>query len=323
MFSHRAFKLKNKSGFTFVELIIATTLLLIAATAFIPAFIMVSKSNTSTKINITATGVATSILEQITAMNYDDIGTQGGNPTGNVVQVQTKTIDGITYHIDSLISWQEATGSSNAANVVAYKNIRVIVSAVNPFSNVLEKRSELTSVVSREGETVLVQAGHLKFTILGVDNNPIDTSTFINIAGGTTDQTLETDYAGEALFGIIPHNTYVGKIQRPSGYLAPQNEPVDGSNNILRNNIVVEDWKVSDEQLRMDRSSRFCDLSIKLVDATSGSVILPACTYANSWSFESKTNNFGNKPLTINSYGNDDCISDSIVGKLCQLEIIL
>lgn len=305
---------KNKyTGFTMVELIVVAAMLLIALTAFLPAFTFITKSTMNNKYKSVATGIGSGIIEDIRGMDYDSIGTSGGNPSGTIPQSQTKTVDGTNYIIDTLVSWQAATGKAGSENAVAFKNVRVIVSTTNPFTSGSNQYAEYNSIFTREGETALVKAGHIKLKILGADGQAISVSTSVTI-NGPVNQTLATDYAGSVLFGIIPAGVYTVTIKIPSGYLAPQNETVSGGN-IIRDTINVIDWQTTEEIVYMDTESKYCDIQLRLIDATTGNVINPAGVLNELWNFESQTLNFGDKVLNMSDYSSQ-AVNLSKTGKL-------
>ena len=302
-------------GFTMAELVVVAAMLLITLTAFLPAFTFVTKSILNNKYKAASTGICSGIIEDIRALDYDAIGTSGGNPSGSIPATQIKSIDGINYSIDTLVSWQSSTGKAGSENNVAFKNVRVIVSTTSPFTNTSSTYAEFNSIFAREGETTLVKAGHFKLKILDVNGLPLSTSTNVILTdSGGFNQSLETDYAGSVLFGIIPAGIYTASIQIPSGYLAPQNETVSGSS-IIRDTINVIDWQTTEETVYLDSASKYCNIQLRLVDQATGNVINPPAVFNETWNFESQNFNFGDKVVTMSDYSSSTLIS-TIPGKL-------
>jgi prepilin-type N-terminal cleavage/methylation domain-containing protein len=70
--------LKKQHGFTMVELVIALTLLLLVALSFVPMFVYISEGSQNNRARLIALKLASSKIEEIRALPYDQIGTVGG-----------------------------------------------------------------------------------------------------------------------------------------------------------------------------------------------------------------------------------------------------
>ena len=81
---------------------------MLAAVAFLPVFSFVAQAGRQNKERLTASTLASSVIEEIRAMDYDDVGTEGGNLSGSVPQQEKKTIDGVEYIINTSIDWMSA-----------------------------------------------------------------------------------------------------------------------------------------------------------------------------------------------------------------------
>ncbi|HBI27598.1 MAG TPA: hypothetical protein DDY25_07725, partial [Peptococcaceae bacterium] len=61
----------KQDGFTLVELIVALTLLLVVALAFVPMFVYVSEGSQNNRARLIALKLASSKIEEIRALPYD------------------------------------------------------------------------------------------------------------------------------------------------------------------------------------------------------------------------------------------------------------
>lgn len=302
---------KAKRGFTLVELLISLSILVLAATAFVPLFSFASQGNANNKVRMTANKIAASVIEEIRAMDYADIGIQGSNPTGNYVPPAPITINGVTYTVEVLITWASATGSDGKVNNVAFKNIRVIVKAPGVFSGTVEKQDEIHSLVAREGEEPLVKAGHLRVSIKDMDEQPVSSpSVTVNALGGPNNinQTMITDYSGKALFGVLNAGTnYTVKAKLPENMVAMPDESVDNDGWVVRNNLSVVDWQTTDVIIKMQNQSDMCHLAIKLVDAATNAPIITNGKITVNWEYNAKkTDIINNKAFTGSDFSNEE-----------------
>jgi prepilin-type N-terminal cleavage/methylation domain-containing protein len=264
---------KKEAGFSLLEMMIAVAIIVIVAASLVPLMTFVNQSGHSNQNRMMANNLAASIMEEIRAMDYEAIGTIGGNPSGTLPQLQSVNYNGADYEVETLISWGAAKGKNTEINPVAYLNARVIVRGLNTFTGISEELAELHTVITRDGEEPLIENGHLRAQVLDSEEQPIgDPSVNVEIIAPIS-QHLMTDYNGTAIFGILDEGNYSVRAKVEEGLFASPTEIVtDGW--IERNNIEVEDNAISDVKFYMDKKSKACQLEIKLIDAETKNVIL-------------------------------------------------
>lgn len=212
----------SEGGFTLVEILVALTLLLIASVAFVPLFVYVAEASDANQAQLVATNLANSVVEQIRALPYEDVGTVGGNPAGVIPHERTETVGGRTYTIRTDIWWVNDPSDDAGGNdpiPYDYKRVRVTVTAPGLFAGSVTTSLDIRTLVSLEGEeevfpggNILAQAFRGWRTTPGeeipVEGVRIDLLTGPSTAQTLLPQTLWTDERGQALFAILPEGDY-------------------------------------------------------------------------------------------------------------------
>jgi type II secretory pathway pseudopilin PulG len=160
-------RLKKEGGFTLVELIIALTLLLLISLAFIPMFVYITEASQSNKARLVALKLASSKIEEIRALPYDEVGTVGGNPQGVIPQTETKPIEGINYIIETQIGWVNDPSDDDAGGndplPYDYKSVKVKVTAPSSFTGEVVKT--IDTLVAEEGEERVLPGGNIEVKV--------------------------------------------------------------------------------------------------------------------------------------------------------------
>lgn len=260
-------KYKSNKGFTLVELLVAVTLLVVAAAAFLPVFTLVSRSNNQNNIRATANAIAAGIYEEINNMDYEKIGNKdGGNPSGDIERFPNPIdVDGVIYEPEVLINWGSTKALDNEIDNVAYKNVRIIVRAHNAFTGQKEIVDKIYSIVAKEGGRSLPDAGNLRATVKQADGLGHEYPVVNISCNGPEHYSMPTDEVGQVLFGEIKKGTYSVSATIPSGWMVAQGFNVTGST-VTVPDVLISEWDVRNVYFYMDRPEKFCWLSMKLVD---------------------------------------------------------
>jgi len=287
---------------------IAITIILIVATAILPLLLYSSKSTYRNQNLITASNLASSIMEEIRALDYESIGTVGGNPEGPVERFQSRILNGTEYKIETLISW----GSVKGENPVAYKNIRVIVKGTDPFSETEKALAELHSIASRDGEEPLVEEGHLNVLIRDIENSPVEVPLLVSITGPET-SSLFTDYSGHALFGMLDEGEYSVTVYIPDDMYAIGGDVSDSNSNVVaKNNIRVSNYSTTEIVFIVDKKKNAGGIELQFVDSGRNTPVVRAGKisidlHINGLEYtifrEFKTNDFVNGVLPEEFFG--------------------
>lgn len=268
------------NGFTLIELIVALAVLVLAAAAFVPAFTFVAEANQQNKLKMTASTIAASVLEEIRAVPYEEIGTRGGNPAGDIDQKKDITVGGVRYTVETAITWGDVTkpvDGSPVENPVAYKNIHVVVRAPGAFSGKLEKLDEIYSIASRESEETVVKDGHIRVTVKEPDGKPYTEASFeVNIVSEAPtpalNQTLSTDNTGMALFGLIKAGNYTVKVRIPENISAKPGQTVE-EGWLVKRNVQVTGSIIAEAEFCMEADSKLGSMTVRLADADTGNTV--------------------------------------------------
>jgi len=281
-------------GISLIEMVIASCILILIATAFLPVFSFVAKAGRQNREKMTANTLASSIIEEIRAMDYEDIGTIGGNPEGQIPQEQTRLIDGVEYKIIISITWERATEKDGKINEMAFKKIRVIVKAPGSFSGNIENMAEINSLVTRESEEPLYKAGGIRVLVKSASKQIYTGQTFtINVKGEAgSSQVLDFNSTnvtaeGEVYFGIVPEGSYTVKVKIPGGFKTTPGE-ITEEGWVVKKNVNVANWETTQVVIYMDKDENLCDLYLNTVNEKTNTVLKTSGYLNLSWIFEGR-----------------------------------
>ncbi len=179
---------KNK-GFTLIETVLAIAVLGIIVAAFSPVFANILKNYYFNQSRLLASNIASRELEEVRYMiiqnQYEEIGTELGNPTGDIKQSKYVTENGNKYQVNTNINWEDEEIESDGTTIYdAFKKIDVTVFKVD--NNNIKTGPSVThsSLVAREGESVPSKKASLKVNVKKYIENP---------TGGTTNPSFGAD----------------------------------------------------------------------------------------------------------------------------------
>lgn len=167
-------KTKKQKGFTLIELVIGVGIFAIIILAAYTLFSTVYNTNEANRMRSLATEVASQEMEIIRNMDYNDIGTVSGNPSGNIQNLKTVTVGNADFNVETYISWHDddydftAETGDSAPN--DYKRVRISVCWTNldcPTPVVMTSDFASQQIESAEGK------GTLKVTVLSANGNPV------------------------------------------------------------------------------------------------------------------------------------------------------
>jgi len=187
-------KRTEDSGFTVVELVIAVSVLAVVALGAVGALQYAAGSTTQTSQRELALGVANEQLEKIRNLNYDDIGTVNGYPTGDIPNSSTVGI----YTVEVYIGWSmdAETGLSTS------KNIRVTVRWSTPSPGKVTIESNIA------GKSGIANAGDVRINVLDADTNEPIKGALVKIKPlSGTQSSMLTNGDGYAFWGKVPAGT--------------------------------------------------------------------------------------------------------------------
>jgi hypothetical protein len=130
-------RLRDEHGFTLMELVIATIILLIAGPPIAAVLLTGSQLGSNSLLRSSSDELAAAKIELVRAMPYDNIGFPGGNPPGTIASTNTlfygpTTINGKSVSIAYQISYVDDHGAKTQT-YSDYK--RVVVTITNTKTN--------------------------------------------------------------------------------------------------------------------------------------------------------------------------------------------
>ncbi len=194
-----------QEGFTVVEVLVAVVLISVCliglAQFFTSAGDRVMDSETRTLLHT----IAAQEMEDIRALPYEDIGTVGGNPTGSLLDVETKTVDGVPVEVTREVVFVK-DDSYSGPYPANYRRVTIIVKATDSAD--LEPM-QLTSYIAGGAE-----GGTLDITVIDLAGEPVPNALLeINNENLTPDvhiqsSAIRTDLHGHLLVpGLKPDST--------------------------------------------------------------------------------------------------------------------
>lgn len=260
--------LKKQDGFTLVEMIIALTLLLLVALSFIPMFVFISEASQNNRVQLIAQKLASSKIEEIRALPYEQVGTVGGNPEGVISPEYKEPIDGITFTVKTNIWWVDDPSDNdpggNDPDPYDYKRVKVTVTSPKLFAGEEVKTADINTLVAREGEERVLNGGNLRVTVhrgwceLGELTEVVE-GVKIDLVG--EDGAILTGWTGddgEILFAGLDEGSYIVKTDVGIRGMMVKPDEVKKEVNVVEG--VTENCAITVEYP--------CYLEIKLVDRT-------------------------------------------------------
>jgi prepilin-type N-terminal cleavage/methylation domain-containing protein len=185
------------AGFTLIEILIATVIMLIISMGVITALSFTGWATTFTGQRTKALNLANQYIEKARNLPYDQIGTYVdgpiyGDPPG---VIHTPDVVG-DFTVRTAITWQRDATSGRAK----YKNVSVTVTWSRPIPGTIRL---YTSIF---GKSDLVNTGDLEVSFVDHDTAAPIPGLPVSITpqGSTQVRTVSTDTSGTAFFGFVP-----------------------------------------------------------------------------------------------------------------------
>jgi prepilin-type N-terminal cleavage/methylation domain-containing protein len=142
---------RDDEGFTIVEVMVAMSVFAILATAFASTLSGSLRSLSLSRQRTTAEQLASSQVEEMRRVEYDDLGTVGGNPPGTVTPTKTVTSGNQTLTVTTRITYVNDRAPSAKETGADYKSVVVTVTAAG--ATVLAKEQTLVAPPNQASQT--------------------------------------------------------------------------------------------------------------------------------------------------------------------------
>lgn len=198
-----------RKGFSLVELMVGISLLLIIFLGLYAAFSLSLKVVGQSKARVTALAIANAKIEEIRNLDYDDIGTEGGIPSGSLEEKEEVFRNGINFQIKTTVLYIDDPYDGLApedAVPTDYKRVRVKVSWQGFFGGEIQA---VTNVAPPGIETDS-DGGILKIIVFDANGRAVPYAD-VNIRNTKVTPEInanyETDIAGDLVIAGAPTST--------------------------------------------------------------------------------------------------------------------
>ncbi|HCG98708.1 MAG: hypothetical protein A2074_03835 [Candidatus Aquicultor primus] len=231
----------GQHGSAIAEMLIAISILVIAATALIPLFVLGSKTAYANQIRTVAYNTAVEEIEHIKSLSYDDIGTVGRNPVGSLPADKERTVQNIVFQIVTNVRWVDDPDDGLVPNDLDgrdYKKATVTLTWKGVFGT---KSLELSTFITRESEDQPAIGGNIQVNVKK-SNGDLISDARVDITSGPSSPLSDlTDENGKALFLTLDESLSADDYS----------VTVSKSGYVVRPNLAVQHTTVSSGQIQV------------------------------------------------------------------------
>lgn len=317
---YQVLDIKNPKGFTLIEALALLFIFAVITVTFFQTYATGTRMIIESKRRLGATALANQKMEIIRSLDYDNVGTTTGIPSGDISEYENIGVNGVQYRVHTFVQYADDAfdgktgGNPNDAIPNDYKRVRIAVSwgalgadqTVSVFAN-----------VSPNGVETSAGGGVLSINILDSSGAGVAGASvhIVNTAGGVN-ITTDTDDTGNITLPGTPAGTYQLTVSKSGYYGTMTYPPYPTSSFIPRDeHISVVDGALNPKSMTMERAS---DITIHSKDPLgnnipnldfnmSGGKILGTDpgTLANVYEYDQNlsTNASGIKDIAAQSYG--------------------
>jgi len=248
----------NKKGFTLVDVLVGTFLLLLVFLGIFGAYRLGLKVVGQSKNRNVAISIAEGEMEKIRSLPYTDVGVVGDFPDGVLQQTEIKTINGVDYTIETRVDYvvDSADGLSPPGDSCPndYKKVKIKVS----WSGLLGGEVEFSMDVSPEtlAQECAETGGILLVSVFDAFGMPV-ASPLIEIKDPQTDEVLKTasPVDGEHYFSLAP-NAYKIVVSK-ANYSTDSTYGIGEVASPEKPHPIVLDGQLTEISFSIDKTSSF------------------------------------------------------------------
>jgi prepilin-type N-terminal cleavage/methylation domain-containing protein len=210
----------TQGGFSLIEVLVSIMVLAIVAGGLAAGLTATSAALGRSKADATADKLASSEIEVVRRMSYDDVGIVGGNPVGDLVADRNVTRDGAVFRVQDKVVFVDNPAPGGSQTRIDYKSVQVIVTPAAAGS----KSVTQTTLVAPP--TYASIAGKSAITVSTTDKitGAAIAGSAITVTGGPSPTVTDvTDATGNVVIaGLTPNSSpsqlYTVGISQP-GYV--------------------------------------------------------------------------------------------------------
>jgi len=188
-------------GFTFIELMVTIAIISIISVTFLGLFTQTLRFVQVKRIQVHAAALATEQMELVRNLSFNDVGTQGGIPSGVIPQHQILSRGSINFVVDTDIFYVDDIfdgtlgGTPNDTLNTDYKQVKITVSWDTPWG--ADSMFFLTNV-SPKGIETNAGGGTLRINIFDASGVPVPQAEVdvVNTIEGVNLQNILTSDTG-------------------------------------------------------------------------------------------------------------------------------
>lgn len=256
----RSFKNFNTKGFSFVEVIVGTALLLIVFLGIFGAYQLGVKVIGQNKARIIANAIANQKIEFIRNLSYNDIGTAGGIPSGNIPQAEIIARNNIEYTVRTVIIYVDDPFDGLAPDDALpndYKRAKVEVSWRGLFGG----KVVLITDVSPKGLETSVGGGNLLISVFDAFGSPVAQADVHLVNASVTppvDANYQTNDQGQILIAGAASSTQNYQITvSKTGYSVDRTYGTEEVANPETPHATVLEGKLTQTSFSIDKTGSF------------------------------------------------------------------
>lgn len=271
MFQFSIFK-KNFDGFTLIEALALLFIFSVVAMAFFETYAVGTRMILESKRRLGATALANQKMEIVRSLDYSNVGTITGVPTGDIPEYENVSVNGMQYTVHTFVQYaddvfdRKAGDNPNDAIPNDYKRVRIKVYWGDEGS---DQTVYVFANISPNGVETSAGGGVLSINILD--------STGMGVSGATvhienddtgTDITTDTDATGNITLPGTPEGTQNYELtvsKSESGYYSVVTYPPAPPNAFvpMDEHASVVDDAVNQKSIVMDQ---YADIMIRSKD---------------------------------------------------------
>jgi len=228
-------KLQTHNGLSLIDVIVGTGLMLLVFTAVFGVLRLSVSVVAHSKARIGATAIAQEQIERIRSFPYDDVGTEGGIPAGDIEQLETVSLNDIDYIRRTFIQYVDDTkdgeGSEDENGITAdYKRVKVEITWSvrgngKSLSLITDVMPDGIESISGGGTLIINVLDSLGLPILGanvhIENNTLLPSVSVDVS---------TNENGKIIFPGSPSANDYEIIVSREGFSSAQTYDANGEN---------------------------------------------------------------------------------------------
>ena len=253
-------KLQKSEGFTLIEILVGTSILVIIIIGLYGLFQLGIKVAGQSKARITATYLANQKIETAKNLPYNKVGTIGGIPSGDIIETETITRNNIEYTVKTTVSYiDDPADGLTPSDLVPndYKRIKVKVS----WPSFLSGELILITDIAPKGLETTEGGGNLLISVFNALGATIDQAN-IHIINTNVDPQIDVSYQtndqGQYLVAGAPSSTAAYQITvSKSGYNDSRTYGTDEVANPEKPHTTVIESMLTQISFSIDKLSNF------------------------------------------------------------------